>query len=353
MKDKEYTIDELINNPSFALWVEGDLNERQAERWNLWVKKSKKNRELAIRAQQKISGYAFKRPALPDVQREWARVRADVVPEKQSIGSTRVKQVRKGRSRDYFSLFLKVAAVLLVGLFVGYAAYMYQDPAAVEEPVAVQRVQTNYAEKKTINLSDGSTIILAANSELSYKENWLDQPVKRVVLKGEAYFDIAPKEKKGSPKFVVETDDGTAAVWGTRFTMDTYGTGTRVVLAEGEVRILPENNTGNEETTTLEPGELVRFHGESSHIELKKVNPAVYTSWSTNELFFDNTPLSVLINRIERTYGVTVEVQDLEMLNRTLSGSVDFRSLNGLTDAVAGIFGFQIHQTGETLIIKQ
>lgn len=352
MKDRRYTIDQLLNDPSFIKWTKGELNHRQAKRWNHWVKESEENRKLAIEAQQKISGFSFNGPELPDIQEEWEKVRLEVIQKKElKEGSG---SIDTGHKRNSLGVFFKVAAVLLIGSFAGLTAYIYQEPVPDDQPVATRTMQTDYGEKRTINLSDGSQVILAANSKISYKENWLEKPVKRMSLEGEAYFSIAPQEKKGEPKFVIETEDGSASVWGTRFTMDTYGTGTRVVLEEGEVEVLSgKANNDEKATATLKAGQMASFSELSKSIELKEVNPEVFTSWSTNELFFDNTPLSVLVNRIERTYGVEVVVEEQELLQKKLTGSVDFRGLEGLTAAVAEIFKIQIHRSGETLVIKQ
>lgn len=354
MKENRHTIDQLLRDPSFIRWVEGDISRRQAKRWGRWIQKSERNRELAAEAQKRIAGFSFEDPVLPDVQSEWECIHREVTSKKE--GQKGAKKMTNGQNRDPLGVFLKAAAVLLVGAFMGLAAYMYQEPVTEKEPVALKTVQTDYGEKRTINLSDGSTLILAPKSKFTYRENWLEKPVKRIRLEGEAYFSIAPQKTAGQPKFVVNTEDGSAAVWGTRFTMDTYGTGTRVVLEEGEVRVRTEEARARENeksATTIQPGQMIRFSKLNDSIELKEVNPRVYTSWSTNELFFDNTPLSVLANRIERTYGVDVVAEDKELLQKDLSGSVDFRSLEGLTNAVAEVFEIQIRRSGETLIIKQ
>jgi len=350
--DQKYTIDQLCDDPSFIRWAEGDLSGWQARRWNQWVQKSEKNRDLAKRAQQKISGFSFETPPLPEVNQEWKKVHREIVEG----NDKRILTLKTygDSKRDILGLFIKVAAAVLVGAFIGLAVYLYPAPVPVEQPVAVEMVKTDYGEKRRISLSDGSMIVLSANSTISFKENWLEKPVKRISLEGEAYFSIVPGRDKKQPKLVVETEDGSASVWGTRFTVDTYGIGTRIVLAEGEVRVLPEKGKQNNLAgTTMKPGEMVQFSELSRNVERTKVNPKVYTSWSANKLFFDNTPLSVLVNRIERVYGVEVNIENPDILQQKLSGSVDFRSLEGLTAAVAEIFEIQIHQSGETLTIKQ
>lgn len=347
MKHKNRTIEQLLNDPSFIRWVEGEASQNEVKRWNRWIRKSERNRRSAIQAQQKITGFAFKEPKLPDAESEWEEVRDKIVDEGQTEG--KVTNSDNLKKPNIGSAFLKIAAVIVIGVFVSLATYMYQESDSVEKEVATSTIQTGYGQTKTIKLTDGSRIILAANSRLSYKNNWLKQPVLKISLKGEAFFTVAPKERKGRPKLVVQTNDGTVSVWGTRFVVNTDGPETYVVLEEGEVVI---NTSKDDESITLKPGKMAIFGKLSGKIEIGKVNPKVYTSWTTHELFFDNTLVSVLFNRIERTYGLEVVVQDSTILQKRLSGSVDFYSLDGLTDAVAKLFNIQIKRTADTLIIN-
>lgn len=347
MEENRNSVEKLINDPSFIRWVEGKSGREESQRWNRWIQKSEHNREKARQAQHRILGIAFKEPALPDIKTEWNKVYQDIQKEQQKDKAVSNKSKIIEHNRDIVSILMKAAAVLLVGAFVGVTAYLYQEPISEKQHIATQTVRTNYGQTKTINLSDGSQIILAPKSQLSYKENWLDKPVKKLTLQGEAYFAVAPQKAREHPKLVVQTEDGTASVWGTRFTVDTYAEGTRVVLEEGEVEV--ENR--QEKKITMSPGEMAIFTKKATRIQLSQVNPKIYTSWFTDELFFNDTPLSVLFKRIERAYGVEVKVQDPRILEEKLSGSVDFKSLERLTNAVAEIFDIQIERSGETLII--
>lgn len=346
-----YTKAELVANPSFIRWAEGEANKQEAEYWNRWVEEDEKNRELAKSAQQQITGVGLEDSALPDIKEEWKKVERDILARESNPALPNYQPARKRGGT--LSVAIKVAAVLLIGAFVGLAAYLYQQRTVSEKAtVAIHSIQTGYGEQKTIRLSDGSKIILAAKSKISYREGWLKQPTQRVSLKGEAFFAIVPQKAKTHPKFIVETCDGTAAVWGTQFTVDTYGNRTRVVLQEGDVRVRVANDHSKKAEVMMQPGEMARFSRTKKNITVEKVNPRVYTSWTEQELFFDHTPLSVLTNRIERTYGMQVEVSDPRILQKKLTGSVDFRSLDGLTDAVAKLFDIRIERSGETLIIN-
>lgn len=341
------TIEQLSNDPSFIRWIEGEAKRKENEKWDRWVRKSEQNRRLAIQAQQNITGFAFKNVNSPNVKNEWEGVHEEILDKKQTEEKA-TYSVNLRKPKDV-SMLLKIAAVIVIGVFAGLATYAYYGLESIEKQVATSTIQTSYGQTKTIKLSDGTKIILAANSRLTYKNNWLKQSVLKIKLKGEAFFEVAPKKRKGRPKMVVQTKDGKVAVWGTRFVVNTYGTGTYVVLEEGEVKV---NISKSNESIRMKPGEMAIFDSLSGKVQLKKVNPRVYTSWTTQELFFDNTPLAVLFSRIERTYGLEVMVQDSTILQKRLSGSVDFYSLDGLTNAVAGLFGFQIDRVGDTLIIN-
>lgn len=351
MNHLRYTVEQLLKDPSFVRWANGEVQAAEALKWNRWVAARETNRQTALRAQQIITGINFEQLRLPDVDGEWENVQSDIVERDRPARFYRRHQVP---SRDVWSLVWKAAAVVLVAAFSGLALYLYQDPQTQSRHIAVHTVETGYGEKKTINLSDGSTIILGPGSSLSYKENWLSKPAKKVELEGEAFFSIVAEPVKHRPKFVVQTEDGSAAVWGTRFVVATYDeAGTRVVLEEGEVRIrLAEAGSGKKARLTMHPGEMARFTKHTPRIAVKKVNPKVYTSWTSNRLLFDNTPLSELVNRIKRTYGMNVQVQDPDMLDMKLSGGVDFRSLDALIAAASEVMQISITRADNTVIIK-
>lgn len=353
MKDQKFTQGELVDNPSFIRWATGQAGAREAAQWDLWVEQTRENRDLALKAQRIVTGVTFEPAVSGEREADWKQVKQQILAKHKAENISHSKD----RTRDSLSIFLKVAAILLIAAISGGIALYMQQSTQMEEvqPIAVHTVSTSFSEKKTISLSDGSEIILASGSVLSYKENWLQQPTQRVrLLKGEAFFSIQPDEDGNSsiPRFEVETEDGTTSVMGTRFTVSTYGTGTQVVLEEGEVRVTVSRVDEDQPLTTiLAPGEMATWGKDHSGIEMTEVNPRVYTSWTSNQLFFDDTPLLNLVHRIERTYGVNVEIKDTELLEMKLSGAVDFHSLEALIDAVSDVLNISITQIDDTVII--
>lgn len=354
VEKKQYTVEELINNPSFQRWANGTADAAEIQKWDRWVGKNEDNREKARKALALSSGFEVSEPVLPDVEQEWENVRRQLqVP---TPGKKSSRRSKKRGSSQRLNWIYRVAAVLLIGFFVGWLVlpnYSPEEPGKTEQ-VVYETVTTGFGEKKTISLTDGSLITLAAGSKVTYRQDWLSKPVKRLELEGEAYFSIVPAKTKDHPKFVVETEDGDAAVWGTKFSVSTRDEGTQVVLEEGEVRVTVEGLSKEDENElTMVPGQLVNFQKANRDIAIRDVNTLVYTSWISDKLVFDDTPVSHLVDRIERTYDVEVEVESQELMQRKLSGSVNFKDLDSLISAVSEVLKINITRSERTVFINQ
>jgi transmembrane sensor len=355
VKNRKYTLLEIINDPSFIRWATGGADSIEAERWNEWVESSEEYRKLAVKAQKRITGIKFETPSALHREEDWKQIEQQILAKKKTVNFYPAQK----RGSDSLSVFLKVAAVFLIVALSGLITlYMSGDANIGEESqVSVQSISTDFSEKRTISLSDGSEIILASGTVLSYKEDWLSQPTLRVTLeKGEAYFSIQPDENRDqtNPRFEVVTEDGITAVLGTRFSVSTYGDGTQVVLEQGEVQVRSvETEEAQPSFVTLTPGEMAQWTKQQSGITLSEVNPRVYTSWAFDHLYFDQTPLSYLAERIERTYGVDVEVEDPSLLDLKLSGAVDFYTLDALIHAVSEVLDIRIRQINDRIVIEK
>lgn len=290
--------------------------------------RSSENRALAIRAQQHITGFAIKPSSHPSQEEAWSRL--------QNKMETDRKNYISGRSRTSGLRWIyRVAAVFLLVALTGLAISFITDDQvdnAEKNQIVRNEVVTQYGERKTISLSDGSEITLNAHSNLVYTTNRADSNAVEVFLDGEAHFSVAKREKSVSTPFRVKTSSGLVMVMGTQFVVSTRNRDTQVVLEEGKVSLTPANRNNE---TILEPGQLAEFNSNSDTIHTKYVNTKTYTSWTTQTLVFDQTPLVDVVDRLENTYGVKVVVRDTELYERKISGSVDNTSLGIITAALS------------------
>jgi hypothetical protein len=196
------------------------------------------------------------------------------------------------------------------------ARLIQTDSAKLEYTESIEKVETHLLSTprgKTFEvvLGDGSKIWLNADSRLEYPSRFVGD--RRVVkLYGEAYFQISKDEKR---PFIVETDGLQTIVLGTEFNVRNYKKeNSHVTLIEGSVKV---NNTANEYSVVLSPGENARIMEDGS-LGVQKVDVDTYIYWRDGYFYFDNRTLAEIMQDIGRWYNVNVVFDDARVMDYKL-----------------------------------
>lgn len=214
--------------------------------------------------------------------------------------------------------------------------------------IANSTEKTGYGETKTIQLTDGSSILLNANSILRINQAWFRGQQEEAWLNGEAYFTVQPNPLYDRQQFTVHVDDVDIQVLGTQFNVNNRSKEVKVVLDEGKV-----NLSSKEARLDMQPGEMVAFKMEEDVFQKTQVNTAIYTSWKSNKLTFDNTPISYLLEIIEGNYGYQVKVETASIFEKKLTGTLPSENLDILIKAISTVFGLEVRKAeNQILIIK-
>ena len=96
--------------------------------------------------------------------------------------------------------------------------YHYKNISQPEQKLL--SFQTTYGETKRILLPDSSTVLLNANSSISWSTQWKQVGKREVNLKGEAFFDV---RKMNGMQFVVQSGGMKVKVLGTVFNVRNRG----------------------------------------------------------------------------------------------------------------------------------
>ena len=251
-----------------------------------------------------------------------------------NIGVEARSSERKKRNASFFRTFMRIAAsvVLLVGL--SGLAYLWMNREGRDRPVEV--TVSAGPSARSIELPDGSSIELGANSVLTYDEDFTTG--RRVHLDGEALLTVekSTDETGESVPFSVTTDDLKIDVYGTVFQVidpsDDGDNRSIVTLYDGSVSV-----TANNTTVTLEHGETYQY----DHVA-KKPNVGLVLAREMIEhgftplLRFDESTLGNLVTSLAANYGVKfVLPEDVDLSKGKISGDFqaeDLRStLNILT----------------------
>ncbi len=343
-------LNKLITDESFQRFLLGTATFKEFSKWDKWIDENPGNKQIYKQALELWESAKFCSTPPTDLETEWKRLQERLTGTRKS--RTYFLSDRK-RSRSSFSTvgIMLVLGIVIVTVFWRFG--LLPDNFTGGRESAMQSVQTEYGQRATINLPDGTTIILNANSELNYPAAWNEQTSRRIRLHGEAYFHVADKPPGPQDKFLVLTEDGQVKVVGTKFSVYERGHGTRVALEEGKVEVSssPEAEATPEvEKAILKPGELIEFVKNSQQLIPRYVDISPYVTWWHKELLLVNTPFADIVQRLEETYGVDVEVLDSKLLKRTLSGSIENQNLTIVTDALAAALRIPVHRDGKVIV---
>lgn len=219
------------------------------------------------------------------------------------VAASPLKVVAKGRT--WPKLFLRVAAIFTVVTALILILNQFDENGGMAE-ADVEWVTKSAAsgQKLQVMLPDGSRVKLNSESLIRYPADFEDD--RRVVLEGEAYFDV--RKRKSSP-FQVAAGTVQVVVSGTRFGVAAYPEqkSVRVALEEGQVKVA---DTGSVEQTVMKPGELLMVHRDRSGRELVKMDPQKSLGWKDGNLSFYKESFDEMISKMERWYGVELTVRE-------------------------------------------
>ncbi|MBD2755424.1 FecR family protein [Spirosoma validum] len=248
-------------------------------------------------------------------------------------------QVDPNRPNRFLSVWQWAAVfaglLLLGGLYTGRSYIEYRS------------VYTGYGEVRQVDLPDGSTVTLNANSSIRYARFGFGNQARRVHLVGEASFAV--KHLSNQAQFVVSTEHNLdVIVLGTVFSVFSRPRGAKVVLQRGKVEIVQTAHRSARHIT-LKPGDLISLDS-SGFLSMKHLpHPDAYAAWQEHQHEFDQTTLSEIAGLLEKTYGMQVTVADSALAQRTVSGTFSTRTATELSRVIADLLDVAVSQKGNQI----
>ena len=176
----------------------------------------------------------------------------------------------------------------------------YRQRKFVENTVQVHTLRIPRGGEYQIILSDSTRVWVNADSELQYPDRFTGEQ-RKVVLKGEAYFEVA---KDSLRPFYVEVGDMNVKVLGTSFNISAYPNSKRqTTLVDGCVTI-----NWNQQQVTLHPGQQATE--TTRELQVRQVNVSNYVGWIDRRFVFKDKRLGEILEDLERWYDVEVFVTD-------------------------------------------
>lgn len=347
------TLSELLKDDSFVRFLKGSASEEEIEQWTAWMQESAENEKLANRA-RKLLDRGTQTVPKPDSDLELERLMERIDSEHRYKPLQEIK--RKHNRMVWATMAAAAGILLLVGYLARHTLLQQNDGTESSRAASInyQLIETTPGQKTTVHYSDGSDIVMNANSQMRVPERITTVDTMRVWLEGEALFSITRKPKDESRTFIVHTPDGDVSVLGTEFSVNTTNGQSRVVLKEGRVRVNVRDSLKNKNLQyDMVPNEMALFSHRLDDIEVEQVNPEVYTSWASDSLVLDNTPFSDLVKRIEFTYNVEVIVNNEALLDKKLTGRFKNLNLSFILEGISKTLDVNIEKREQTVYINE
>ena len=189
--------------------------------------------------------------------------------------------------------------------------------------VAMIRYTAPAGRVSILTLPDQSTLRLAGGSSVEYPEHFDKDSRMLNFVHGEAFFVIS---HNANWPFVVNTSGSQIKVLGTRFNINhTSSENLSVTLTEGAISF----KNGRASEKVLAPGQELHYDLITHQIKsISEVDTNYVMSWTRGELWFKNTPMKVVLERLERYYGVTFSTNGAPDLEIPLTARLDKQSLS-------------------------
>jgi ferric-dicitrate binding protein FerR (iron transport regulator) len=294
-------------------------------------------------------------------QRHLQRLNAHIDANALPTSTTRTTQPETAAKPRLRKLWIAAAvAASLAGAFL-----LIHPLNTSKNPTASRTVTTNPGARSRLTLPDGTSVVLNADSRLTYNDDFTGGDTREIQLSGEAYFDVA---KDPHHPFLIHTKTIDIKVLGTAFNVRSYDNErtTETDLLQGAVEVTLHNKP--DKRIILKPNEKLTVHNDQVNFSTsqpvaagnpdaplitvgkvhyqKKDSSITEILWTKNQLAFDNTSLEDVALQLQRWFNITVTISDERLKTIRLNAVFGKESLPQVMEAlsIAGNFKYTIRK---------
>ncbi|WP_316816170.1 FecR family protein [Pedobacter nyackensis] len=335
-----YKIEDFLTDESFIKYC---LRE-DPEVLKYWEAVLKNQPELAGTIHQAESLFMVLALKVDPIEKEKELDKLKFVIENETLADAVDSEIpqRIVRFKPKYAWLSAAAAAILIGIGVysvmnrvDYSTYVptYATVSALEE------VKTKFNERRTVNLPDGSTVLLNGLTELKIDKDY-NKNNRVLWLTGEAHFTVA---KNADRPFIVISGKTATTALGTSFKINNYSrtTETSVMLTTGKVSVGTVNGQEVVNHVQLLPGEQVHIAEADNKFNKSTFSIQEVEDWRDRRLVFSMASLEKIRSVLKNIYGVEIITQNQPKKPIAFTGQFTNESLTEVLDAI----GFSNHFT--------
>ena len=238
---------------------------------------------------------------------------------------------------NYKNLAIAASVLILIGFTISYSLLNFNETT----------ITTLKGERKKVLLADGSQVFLNSNSSISYQNDFTDK--RSVSLIGEAFFKVARNTEK---PFTITSNNTETRVLGTSFNINSTNTN-KTTISVNTGKVLVRSKTKLKDSVFLTKNQQVEF---VNHVPLKRSynNSDDLMAWTKNIIVLNNETLENTAKILENWYNISIDIQDENIKQETLSGKFNNETLKNVMQSIALLKKLKIdYLTPNQIIIRK
>jgi transmembrane sensor len=321
-------IDDLIGK-----YLAGEASAEEANLVNQWLSMNERNRNYFNQMKMIFARAA----SITEVQQfdtdgAWNKLRS-------KLQDKDVKVIDFRPERNHATLFLRIAASVIIVMFLGIFAYRFFAKQDVE---AIQIATSDQTESDT--LPDGSAVFLNKKTELAYA---FDKKKKThiVKLKGEAYFNVHHRDKAD---LIVKVDEVYIKDIGTSFNVKGYPDSDKVevYVEQGEVMFFTDTDSG----VYLKQGAKGVYDKLNKQFYIEKPETNI-TAYKTRFFSFADTDLQTVVNELNKVYERKIVVP-ANLANCRLTVTFNNETAEEIAQVIAETLDLSVKTTSKNILLE-
>lgn len=320
-------MDELITR-----YLAGETTPGEEKRLFAWIdeKPENANRFEKIRKVFELATAHLQTPAPDiDVDAEWG-----VFLE--SLQNKKVRRLAPNDALRPVPAWLKMAAAILVVVVSGVIVNYFR--------ASDKRFESG-SDILALTLPDSSSVTLNRYSSLEYAGSFGDRE-RAVTLNGQAFFQVKPDQNR---RFVINTGEGTVEVVGTSFVVSAYDSASTVeVIVETGTVVFNVPSAGS---VKLNAGNMATFEKGTSVLATRVNDDPNFRAWETGRLVFVNTPLSRVVETLNRTFNARISLSGTAAAGCAVTVTFDHQTLDAVLHVLESTLDIEIRRDGDSIQI--
>ncbi len=297
----------------------------------------------------------------------WKRLQESLIPNGETgdftVGDSPVSQrasLQRAKDAAFGTPFFRalrfgaVSLIVLIAIVVTSSRYgnipSFISQSDESGSSATREYVVQRGERATIQLVDGTEVILGPESRLSYPESF-NSSTRTVEISGSAYFNIADDPRR---PFVVLARNAAIQELGTKFSVIAYDDEPSVDVVVVEGRVAMRNRDARPQTgIVLNKGDAAALDERGLTTVSKGVDLDASTAWIRKQVIFENESLGTVLRVLERWYDVDFSFENIEVSQRRIALTVNTESLPEILMQLSKVLNLNFERKGKNITVME